>query len=215
MSWVVTLLKHPSAYVKIQLMSLLKEKSKTDFNKTIEWLAQDPDPRVSRQARRLVADLKEPEETRAPAPSYAEVSKVIGKLVTLKTTVGDITFKLLPDSPYTAWHFVNNAQKGVFNNNYFSRVIGNFVAQGGDTIGDRTGSSNRTIREEINFLKSEPMTVAMATAGKDTGTSQFYINTARNLHLDRNYTIFGRVVSGYDRVLWMTNGARILSVTVE
>jgi cyclophilin family peptidyl-prolyl cis-trans isomerase/HEAT repeat protein len=215
MSWVMNFFRHKSAYVKIQLMGLLHEKSKEEFNNFIKFLSQDPNPRVSTQAKRLLAGVEEEKEIRASSPTYSEVKKIIGKVVTLKTSVGDISFELLPDAPYTAWHFVNNAQRGVFDNNYFSRVIGNFVAQGGDTIGDRTGSSGEMIREEINFLKSEPMTVAMATAGKDTGTSQFYFNTARNLHLDRNYTIFARVISGYENVLNMTNGTIIYQVIIK
>ena len=215
MSWVVKLFQHPSTYVKIQLMSLLREKSETDYENVIKFFTKDPDQRVSVQANRLLSKAEEAPETIAKSPSFAEASQVIGKVVTLKTSVGNIAFELLPDAPYTAWHFVNNAKNGVFNNNYFSRVIGNFVAQGGDTIGDRTGSSGQMIREEISFLEAEPMTVAMATAGKDTGTSQFYINTARNLHLDRNYTIFGRIVSGYENVLNMTNGTVIYSVNTN
>ena len=215
MSWVVKFFHHNSPYVKIQLMGLLREKSKDDFKNVISFFSNDPNPRVMAQAKRLLANQEDEKESKANSPSYGEVRKVIGKVVTLKTSIGDISFELLPDAPYTAWHFVNNAQNGVFDNNYFSRVIGNFVAQGGDTIGDRTGSSGKMIREEISFLKSEPMTVAMATAGKDTGTSQFYINTARNLHLDRNYTIFGKVITGYDKVLGMTNGTLIYKVEVR
>ncbi len=215
MSWVLNMHQHKSAYVKIQLMHLLREKSKTDFNNFIQFLSQDPNPKVSMQAKRLLANAEAPKETRAASPKYEDTQTLIGKTVTLKTSAGNISFKLLPDAPYTAWHFVSNAKLGVFNGSYFSRVIGNFVAQGGDTIGDGEGSSNQTIREEISFLEHEPMTVAMATAGKDTATSQFYINTARNLHLDRNYTIFGKVTAGEEVVNHMTHGTLVYSVEVR
>ena len=89
------------------------------------------------------------------------------------------------------------------------------VAQGGDTIGDREGASPFTIREEINYRKHSPMTVGMATSGKDTGSSQFFINTARNPHLDRNYTIFGKVIEGHDIVMAMSNGVQIIEVNID
>ncbi|WP_196138652.1 peptidylprolyl isomerase [Aliikangiella sp. G2MR2-5] len=214
MSWVVKLFKHPSAYVKIQLLTLLNNKKEEDFSNLIQFFSGDPDPRVSKFAKSLLAKEEEKPESRADSPSFAQVKQVIGKKVTLSTTAGDFTIELLADAPYTAWHFVNNAKEGHFNNSYFSRVIGNFVAQGGDTIGNGNGSSGKTIREEISFLKHEPMTVAMATSGKDTATSQFYINTARNLHLDRNYSIFGKIVDGQDVVYRMIHGTMVKSVTV-
>ena len=93
-------------------------------------------------------------------------------------------------------------------------MIGNFVVQGGDDIGNGEGSSGKIIREEINFIPHELMTVGMATGGKDTGSSQFFINTGRNLHLDRNYTVFGKVIQGQDNVLSMTHGEKIISVEI-
>ncbi len=214
MSWIVKLFQHKNAFVKIRLISLLRKKSKTEFNNLIKFLTQDPDPQVSQYAQRVINN-KEDKVTRAVSPAYSEVIKTINSIVTLKTSQGDIKIKLLADSPYTNWHFINNASPGNFRQTYFNRVIGNFVAQGGDTRGDGTGSSDKTIREEINFLSHEPMTVGMATQGKDTATSQFFINTARNLHLDREYTIFGRVIEGKEVVYKLTNGAMIEAISIK
>ncbi len=215
MSWVLKLLKHPSSYVKIQLMALLKQKESENFTNVFKLMAQDPSPSVSHYAKTLIGKTTPPKESIATSPEYSVIKQAVGKYAILKTSIGDITIKMLGNAPYTAWHFINNAQNGVFNNNYFSRVIGNFVAQGGDTIGDGTGSSDKTIREEISLLNHEPFTVAMATAGKDTGTSQFFINTARNLHLDRNYSVFAKVVKGQENVLALTNGAIIYAIEVK
>ncbi|WP_185964475.1 peptidylprolyl isomerase [Aliikangiella marina] len=212
MSWVVQLLRHPSSYVKISLISQLNAKSQDDFKNTIKFFTTDPNKEVAAYAKRVVDKVATPKNVQAISPSFSEVSKTTNQIVTLKTTVGKIKIQLLESAPYTAWHFMRNAREGTFNNAYFSRVIGNFVAQGGDSIGDLSGASNQTIREEISFLNHEPMTVGMATSGKDTGTSQFFINTGRNFHLDRNYTVFGKVIEGQKAVIQMTNGAKILSI---
>jgi len=215
MSWMLTFLRHPSTFVQINLISQLKNKSDTDFDNFIRKFTQSPNQEVADYARSRLEKQPVAKESTAQSPSYAEALTAAGKQVTLKTSQGDIVIQLLADAPYTAWHFINNAQQGYFTNSYFSRVIGNFVAQGGDTIGDLQGSSGKTIREEINFLAHEHMTVGMATAGKDTGSSQFFINTARNPHLDRNYTVFGKVIRGQNLVMKMTNGLKVLSVEVR
>ncbi|TQV85321.1 peptidylprolyl isomerase [Aliikangiella coralliicola] len=215
MSWIVNLFGHPSPYVKIRLLDMLKNKPDSNFDNLIKHFTKDPEQEVSRYAKRLLKADDASDESIAQSPSYTLAIKAARKKVTLKTTIGDIKIQLLADAPYTSWHFINNAKLGNFDNSYFSRVIGNFVAQGGDSIGDRSGSSDETIREEINFLAHEPMTVGMATAGKDTGTSQFFINTARNLHLDRSYTIFGKVIDGQDVAMKMTHGVKVLKVLVE
>ncbi|WP_444995476.1 peptidylprolyl isomerase [Aliikangiella sp. IMCC44359] len=214
MSWVVKLFKHPSAFVKIQLISQLKAKSETEFNNVIKFLTQDPNKAVAKLAMESLTKTLEPVETVSETPSFNEALKASNQQVLFKTTVGNITLQMSEHAPYTSWNFIHNIKNGFYNNSYFSRVIGNFVAQGGDTIGNGEGSTNKTIREEINLLAHIPMTVGMATRGKDTGTSQFFINTGRNQHLDRNYTIFAHVIKGQEIVMNITNGARILDASV-
>lgn len=224
MSWVLQFFAHPSSYVKINLMALLNQKYEqtkekegelNNFNNVIKMFSQAPEKDISAYANSLLTEKDGAEETPAKSPAYAAAKEAAGKQLTIKTDIGNIKIQLDENAPFTAWHFINNVQSGYFNGSYFNRVIGNFVAQGGDQIGDGEGSTGKTIREEISFLSHEPMTVGMATAGKDTGSSQFFINTARNLHLDRNYTIFGKVIQGQDIVYAMTHGTQILSIEIE
>jgi len=177
--------------------------------------SHDPNKKISAYAKSLLNEQQESDEPAAKSPSYALALVAAQKQIILKTTIGEITIQLSQDAPFTSWHFVNNIKNGYFNGGYFNRVIGDFVAQGGDHIGDGSGSVGHTIREEINLLPHEPMSVGVATAGKDTGSSQFFINTSRNLHLDRNYTIFGKVIKGQEIVLNLTHGIEILSVEVN
>lgn len=215
MSWVIQLLRHSSSYVKISLIGQLNTKSREDFKNTIQFFTKDPNQEVASYATKVINNAPEEETIKADSPKYADAIKATQQTIILKTTQGDIEIELLSDAPYTAWQFIRNANEGMFNNSYFSRVIGNFVAQGGDSIGDLNGASNKTIREEISFINHEPMTVGMATSGKDTGSSQFFINTGRNYHLDRNYTVFGKVVKGQEVVMNLTNGIKVLKVELK
>ncbi|MFQ5869788.1 MAG: peptidylprolyl isomerase, partial [Candidatus Zixiibacteriota bacterium] len=94
------------------------------------------------------------------------------------------------------------------------RVVPNFVIQGGCPRGDGWGGPGYTVREEINKLGFERGTIGMATSGKDTGGSQFFICHSRQPHLDGRYTAFGRVVSGMEVVNEITVGDVIEKVEI-
>ena len=113
------------------------------------------------------------------------------------------------DAPNTVKNFTDLAKKGFYDGLKFHRVIPNFVIQGGcpnsrdgasGTPG--TGGPGYKIDCELNgdHQYHERGALSMAHAGRNTGGSQFFIvhdrqNTA---HLDRNHTVFGKVVEGLD-----------------
>jgi cyclophilin family peptidyl-prolyl cis-trans isomerase len=57
--------------------------------------------------------------------------------------------------------------------------------------------------------------VGIATAGKDTGGANFFVNLAPNLHLDGHYTTFAEVIDGMKVVDRLEIGDKILSVDVN
>jgi len=65
------------------------------------------------------------------------------------------------------------------------------------------------IRDEINRRRYERGAVGMALSGPDTGTSQFFITFSPQPHLDGGYTVFGKVVSGWDVFDQIVQGDRI------
>jgi cyclophilin family peptidyl-prolyl cis-trans isomerase len=77
-------------------------------------------------------------------------------------------------------------------------VVPNFVAQGGDPRGDGMGGSKHMVRDELSRAPHAAGTVGLASAGKDTGSSQFFFNHGWNVHLDERYTVFGTVSFGLD-----------------
>ncbi len=162
---------------------------------------------------RLVQATLDPDAVR-PAPvrptvPYVEAAASDGSLVTLKTTRGDITIEMFEGAPYSGHAFTSLAREGAMDGMIWHRVIPGFVAQFGQ-IDDMRQFSHGTIREEWGALSHLPGTVGVATAGPDTGSSQFFINLEHNRHLDGRYTVFGRVVAGMDIVYALQEGDEVL-----
>jgi cyclophilin family peptidyl-prolyl cis-trans isomerase len=133
----------------------------------------------------------------AETPSAGAISRALRSRVLLATSRGNIVLRMLPNAPLTATNFVRLADRGFYNGLDFHRVVPDFVAQGGDPRGDGYGGSESLIREEIGGAHTRG-TVGMATAGKDTGSAQFFFNHGWNVHLDGAYTTFAEITSGLD-----------------
>jgi cyclophilin family peptidyl-prolyl cis-trans isomerase len=119
--------------------------------------------------------------------------------------------KMLPEAPVTAFNFVKLVRNGFYKNKTFHRIVPNFVVQGGDPRGDGYGGPGFLIRDEVSRRKHERGTVGIATAGKDTGGSQFFINLAPNLHLNGKYTLFAEITQGMAVADKLEAGDKILS----
>jgi HEAT repeat protein/cyclophilin family peptidyl-prolyl cis-trans isomerase len=102
------------------------------------------------------------------------------------------------DAPLTSWAFIELARAGFFNGLRIHRLVPNFVIQAGDPRGDGEGGPGYTIRDELSTLPYLRGTVGMALDGRDTAGSQFFITVSPQPHLDGKYTVFGKVVNGFD-----------------
>ncbi len=120
----------------------------------------------------------------------------------ISTNKGDIIIQLLyKDAPATVSHFIQLAQSRFYDNKTFHRVVPNFVVQGGCPRGDGYGGFDYGTPTEVSNRRfNKAGMVGMASAGKDTESSQFFITTAPALHLDGNYTIFAEVEKGLEVV---------------
>jgi len=136
---------------------------------------------------------------------------------TIKTTKGDITVDLMPDlAPGTVTNFVRLIKNGFYQNKFFHRVVPNFVIQTGCPRGDGYGSLDYTIRSELPYLHYDGEGyVGMASAGNNTEGTQFFITHSPTLHLDGNYTIFGKVRDGMDVVQNITVGDAIAEIILN
>ncbi len=126
-----------------------------------------------------------------------------------KQDAGAIVIELLSDvAPKTVNNFESLINSGFYDGIRIHRVVKDFVIQGGDpntrdqpkeTWG--TGGPGYNIEAEISNMTHSRGIVAMAHPGDpNLAGSQFYIIVQDAPHLDRQYTIFGRVVEGMDIV---------------
>ncbi|MBM7552406.1 peptidylprolyl isomerase [Thalassobacillus pellis] len=128
-----------------------------------------------------------------------------------------ILIEFYPEAaPKTVENFESLANSGFYNGVTFHRVIPGFVAQGGDPTGTGRGGSGKTIKCETegNPHKHVAGSLSMAHAGKDTGSSQFFIVHEPQPHLDGVHTVFGQVVDGMDTVLTIKPGDEMKEVKV-
>ena len=127
-------------------------------------------------------------------------------LVVLETNRGNIELKLFSDiAPKACENFIGLVEKGYYNGIIFHRVIKDFMIQGGDPTGTGTGGESiwgEPFQDEVTdkVLFDRPGLIAMANAGPNTNTSQFFITTKAAPHLNNRHTIFGEVISGYEVV---------------
>ncbi|XP_023339111.1 peptidyl-prolyl cis-trans isomerase-like 3 [Eurytemora carolleeae] len=124
--------------------------------------------------------------------------------VTLHTTVGDIKLELFCEGcPRTCENFLALCGTDYYNNSIFTRNIKGFMVQGGDPTNTGKGGEsiwggkfNDEIKEDLKH-KARGV-VSMANSGPNTNGSQFYITYAPQPTLDLKYTVFGKVIDGWD-----------------
>lgn len=133
----------------------------------------------------------------------------------ITTDKGEIVLEMLvEDAPGSAANFIDLASQGYYNNKNFHRVVPNFVAQGGCNRGDGWGGEAYSIRSEFAPLNYGEGYVGMASAGKDTEGTQWFITHSPTPHLDGRYSIFARVYKGMDVVHQLEVGDKIVSISL-
>jgi cyclophilin family peptidyl-prolyl cis-trans isomerase len=126
-------------------------------------------------------------------------------VVSMKTTLGEITFELYEDvAPNTVANFIALSESGFYNNKTFHRIIKDFMIQGGCPRGTGTGDPGYRFADEFkgNPHGVDRYTLCMANAGPNTNGSQFFIVTKTDgcSWLNGKHTVFGKVTKGQDIV---------------
>lgn len=137
----------------------------------------------------------------------------------IHTQKGLMTAELYPkDAPGTVSNFVTLARKGFYDDLTFHRVIPDFVIQGGCPDGTGMGGPGYTIKCELDGDNQyhDRGVLSMAHAGRNTGGSQFFIchNRANTQHLDRNHTVFGKVIEGVEVIDLIRRGDIIEKIVI-
>jgi cyclophilin family peptidyl-prolyl cis-trans isomerase len=189
----------------------------------VEGLLGDPRPRVRASAARALEEL-----TGQPAPAVdfptAErridwsALEALGALprLRLETEHGEIVVRLAPDqAPLTVETLAAMVSERSFDGTRFHRVIPNFVAQGGDfALGDGTGEPGFAIRSEFTRIPFRRGVIGMASSGKDTEGSQFFLMHSMQPHLDGAYTAFGWIESGFEALDRLVEGDRLIRARI-
>lgn len=122
------------------------------------------------------------------------------------------------DAPGTVANFVKLSKEGFYDGLTFHRVIPNFVVQGGCPNGIGNGGPGYKIPCELDGENQyhDKGVLSMAHAGRNTGGSQFFIchNRENTKHLDRNHTVFGKVVDGLDIIDQIKQGDKIEKIEI-
>ncbi len=162
-------------------------------------------PFAAARAQEAVTDAAATQPV-VPPPSPTDASNI---WVLDLSTGGRVEVLLRPDkAPLHVARIKQLTGQGFYDGLIFHRVIDGFIAQGGDPTGTgRGGSPLPDLPAEFNDLPHLRGTVSMAhTQEPNTANSQFFIMFMPNFSLDRNYTAFGRVISGMGAVDALAKG---------
>ncbi|WP_417723659.1 peptidylprolyl isomerase [Salipiger sp.] len=164
-----------------------------------------------------MAEIKDPENT-----------------IVMELKDGTVTIELLPDiAPKHAERMKELARAGAYDNVCFHRVIDGFMAQTGDVEHGNMendfnlrragtgGSDLPDLPAEFSGIPHDRGTLGAARSqNPNSANSQFFINFKDNHFLNRQYTVYGRVISGMEHVDSITRGEppstpdRMISVKV-
>jgi len=151
-------------------------------------------------------------------------------IMILKLKDGDVKIKLFPDvAPNHVERIMKLANEGRYDNVVFHRVIDGFMAQTGDikfgnsstndfdlTRAGMGGSNLPDLKQEFNNLPHDRGTLSMARSqDPNSANSQFFICLKPASFLDRQYTVFGKVIEGMEFVDKIKKGDENKNGSVE
>ena len=142
-------------------------------------------------------------------------------IMILKLKDGDVKIELFQDvAPDHVKRIKELADNGKYDNVVFHRVIDGFMAQTGDVKFGNSGSGDYDLRragmggsdlpdlkQEFSSLPHDRGTLSMArSSDPDSANSQFFICFKPAPFLDRQYTVFGKVIEGMEFVDMIKRG---------
>lgn len=199
----------------VQGLGRLKDRS---YSLPLRLASNDRSWRVRVEAHRALSNLGDrtkvdtkpapvpKTDTVAPQPLASSAPYGDHPEVAFDTTKGFIVVELFPEqAPYSVDNFLYLVDHGFYNGLQYFRVIQDFVIQSGDPKnGDpkSSGGPGYSIPAELNPLQqltgiiSYGLDYVNKKPVLDSAGSQYYITESPQLHLDRAFSVFGRVVKG-------------------
>ncbi len=120
----------------------------------------------------------------------------------LDVPAGRVVIEMRPDlAPGHCAHIKALVRRGFYDGIVFHRVIEGFMAQTGDPTGTGMGGSGTKLQAEFSAEPHVRGVLSMARSqDPNSADSQFFICFADANFLDRQYTVWGKVVSGMEHV---------------
>jgi peptidyl-prolyl cis-trans isomerase B (cyclophilin B) len=167
--------------------------------------AQNPAPNTD-TLKKANTRPAEPTVSRSDPFDGASIEKMTGLCVTLDTEAGAIVIEMLPaKAPETVRSFLNLAATGALDTTTFSRVVKDFVIQGGNlSTGEKwsvdlAARMSRHLPDEPSDVKHVRGIVSMARGDEaNSATTHFFILVGVGPHLDGKFAAFGRVSRGIE-----------------
>lgn len=149
-----------------------------------------------------------PVETAKADPfDKADVKTLAAQCVTLETAEGSIELEFFPESaPESVRNFLNLSATGAFDTTTFSRVVPDFVIQGGnlgtsEKWGNELAKKQKNLPDEPNQIKHERGILSMARSDEpNSATTHFFILLREASTLDGKFAAFGGVTKGMETV---------------
>jgi len=169
--------------------------------------ANKPTPKTEKKANQRPS----PESSKnAPSEPFekATVETLAAQCVKFETEAGIIELEMFPESaPESVRSFLNLAATGSFDTTTFSRVVPNFIIQGGDLFTRQKMTTEldkrarRTLPDEPSQIKHERGILSMARSDEpNTASTHFFILLREAATLDSKFAAFGRVSKGMEVV---------------
>jgi cyclophilin family peptidyl-prolyl cis-trans isomerase/HEAT repeat protein len=196
----------------VTVAELARARTTSSARAVVAALQGHSEPRVKDAANGVPAGERGPGPRAAviAAPASLPLSAVV------RTSRGNITIVFDRErAASTVANFASLAKAKFYDGTPFHRVIADFVAQGGDKRGDGAGGPGYTIDDENSDESFTRGAVGIATAGKDTGGSQFFFCHSWQPHLDGRYTLFARVSEGLDVMDALQPDDKIVGVDIR
>lgn len=184
-----------------------KQMSKQNTNKTTS---------STQTLSNFVSPTQKPPLTNTPpTPGITFDPNIATYTAVMKTSKGDITLQLFHNiAPKTVETFITKAKSGFYNGLTFHRVE-DWVAQGGDPLGNGTGGGNEPVEFNNRPFGVGALGQASRGDGKVQNDSQFFITKKDSEFLNGQYTNYGQVTAGMDVVNKLQIGDKILGITIE
>jgi peptidyl-prolyl cis-trans isomerase B (cyclophilin B) len=165
------------------------------------FFPQEPPKKVNTRTTAAPAEPADPFDG-------ASLEKLTSQCVTLETELGAIEMAMMPEvAPESVRNFLNLGATGSLDTTTFSRVVKNFVVQGGDLqTSEKWGAElakrmSRKLPDEIGLVKHVRGIVSMArTDEPNSATTHFFILVKEAPHLNSKFSAFGQVTKGMEVV---------------